>query len=43
MKILSRSFLCDLRAFFVNFAVKSFSVRLFSFIVLGAEDADPAC
>jgi hypothetical protein len=37
------SFLCDLRAFFANFAVKSFSVRFFSFIVLGTEGADPAC
>ena len=37
------SFLCDLRASFANFAVKSFSGRFFSFLVLSVEGADPAC
>jgi len=37
------SFLCDLRASFANFAVKSFSGRFFSFLVLSAEDADHSC
>lgn len=37
------SFLCDLRASFANFAIKTFSGRLFPFLVLSAEDADPAC
>lgn len=37
------SFLYNLRGSFANFAVKTFSGRLFSFLVLSAEDADPAC
>src|SRR5579864_1272567 len=39
-EILTGSFLCDLRASFANFAVKSFSVSFFSFIVVGTDDAD---
>src|SRR5579864_2049339 len=40
MKILTGSFLCDLRASFANFAIKSFSLSFFSFIVVGTDDAD---
>lgn len=37
------SFLRDLRGSPMNFEVKSFSGRFFSFLVLSAEDKDPAC